>query len=147
MFLRILAVSLAAALAAAPASAAPDPLRLTDALVLPTPAGAPAASAHLTVRNVGRTDDQLISVSSPDAARVEIHRMDMAGGVMRMRPVLGGLAVPAGGVLELSPRAGLHLMLIAPKRRLSLGERTTLALVFAHAGRRVVEAPVGAPRP
>ena len=129
------------------AAAAPDPIRVRDAGVRPTPPGASTASAHLVVEDLGRADDQLVGVTSPEAARVEVHGMDMSGGVMRMRPVPGPLRVPAGGRLDLSPASGRHLMLIAPKRRLKAGDTVRLVLQFAHAGRRVVEAPVRADRP
>lgn len=139
---RLLAAVLLAVAAAAPALAAPDPIRVREASVLPTPPGAPTASAHLVIANVGRADDQLLGVTSPDAARVEVHGMDMSGGVMRMRPVPGPLRVPAGGVLDLSPASGRHLMLIGPRRPLRPGGAAHLVLQFAHAGRRVVDAPV-----
>ncbi len=138
---------LAAAGLAGRAVAAPDPIQVRDASVRPTPPGAPTASAHLVVADTGRSDDQLLSVTSPDARRVEVHTMDMTGGVMRMRPVPGPLRVPAGGVLDVSPAAGRHLMLIDPKRPLRPGDRVRLVLRFAHAGVRVVEAPVRADRP
>ena len=125
----------------------PDPIRVHDAGVRPTPPGAPTASAHLVVDGLGRADDRLVGLSSPDAARVEVHSMDMAGGVMRMRPVPGPLRVPAGGRLDLSPASGRHVMLVGPKRRLATGDTVRLVLQFARAGRRVVEAPVRADRP
>lgn len=129
------------------ALAAPDPIQVRDAAVRPTPPGASTASAHLRIADLGRAGEQLVGVSSPDAARVEVHVMDMTGGVMRMRPAPGPLRVPAGGVLDLSPASGRHLMLIAPKRPFRSGDRVRLVLQFAHAGRRTVEAPVQAERP
>ena len=138
---------LAAAALAGPALAAPDALHVRDAAVRPTPPGATTASARLAIADTGRADDQLLGVTSPDAARVEVHSMDMTGGVMRMRPVPGSLRVPAGGVLDLSPASGRHLMLIGPKRTLRPGDRVHLVLRFAHARPQVVEAPVRADRP
>ena len=134
-------------LAGGPAVAAPGPIQVRDAAVRPTPPGATTASAHLLIADTGRADDQLLAITSPDAARVEVHAMDMAGGVMRMRPLPGPLRIPAGGVLDLSPAGGRHLMLIGPKRPLRPGDRVHLVLRFAHAGARGVEAPVRADRP
>ena len=129
------------------AAVAPGPIRVRDAGVRPTPPGAATASGHLVVENLGRADDQLVGLASPDAAGVEVHSMDMSGGVMRMRPVPGPLRVPAGGRLDLSAASGRHLMLVSPRRRLAAGDTVRLVLQFAHAGRRVVDAPVGADRP
>ena len=141
------AILAAALLLAGAARATPETIRVRDAGVTPTPPGATTASAHLVIAYGGRADDQLLGVTSPDAARVEVHVMDMAGGIMRMRPLPGPLRVPAGGVLDLSPTSGRHLMLIAPRRPLRAGDRVHLVLRFAHAGARVVELPVRSPRP
>ena len=107
------------------------------------PPGAPTATAHLTVRNGTRATVRLLGASSPDFERVEVHAMDMAGGVMRMRPVTAPLEVKAGGVLALDGPSGLHLMLIGPRRPLAAGGRVRLALRFSPGGVRTVEAPVG----
>jgi copper(I)-binding protein len=48
---------------------------------------------------------------------------------MTMRPVEGGLEIPAGGAVELKP-GGLHLMLIGLKAPLSEGGNVPLTLVF-----------------
>ena len=134
------------AAAATSAVAAPDPIRVRDATVRAPPPGAPTASAHLVIADVG-ADDQLLGVTSPDAERVEVHSMDMTGGVMRMRPVPGPLRVPAGGVLDLSAASGRHLMLVGPRRPLHPGDHVRLVLRFARAGPHVVEAPVTGARP
>ena len=42
-------------------------------------------AAFLTIENRGKTDDALISASSPAASIVEIHTMRMEGDVMKMR--------------------------------------------------------------
>ncbi len=135
------------ALATAVGGAVPDSIQVRDATVRPTPPGASTASAHLRIGNTGRSDDQLLGVASPDMARVEVHAMDMTGGVMRMRPVPGPLRVPAGGELDLSPASGRHLMLVGPKRPLRPGDHVRLVLRFARAGARTVDAPVRADRP
>jgi len=51
-------------------------------------------------------------------------------GVMRMRPIEGGLEIPSGGAVELKP-SGMHLMLIGLKRPLVAGENVTVTLIFA----------------
>ena len=98
-----------------------------------TPAPGITAVGFLTVVNDGPAD-RLLSVEAPGAARVEIHEMSMAGGVMRMRALPGGLAVPAQGRLALEP-GGYHLMLIEPKQALAVGAEVPLTLVFEKAGR------------
>ena len=134
-------------LLAAAAAFTPTEIATSRAWVRPTPPGAPTAAAYVTVLNAGRKPDRLLSATSPDAARVELHRMDMAGGVMRMRSVTEGVEAPPGAPVSLQPGSGLHLMLIAPKRRLVAGDRVRLDLRFARAGAQSVVAPVQAQAP
>ncbi len=47
--------------------------------------------------------------------------MTMTDGVMRMREVTGGLAIPAGGSVELKP-GGLHIMFVDLKAGLKAGD-------------------------
>lgn len=55
------------------------------------------------LKNSGATPLVLTGASTPLAARVSLHRTSMAGGVMRMAPVNGGLTVPPGGGVTLAP--------------------------------------------
>ncbi|GHD04009.1 copper chaperone PCu(A)C [Novosphingobium pokkalii] len=98
-----------------------------------TAPGQSVGGGFLTVTNRGKTDDRLIAVTSPVAAQVQLHTMTMDGGVMRMREVTGGLAVPAGGTLELKP-GGYHIMFIGLKKSLKAGERVPATLTFQRAG-------------
>jgi copper(I)-binding protein len=109
-----------------------------------TRATAPSAKnggAFMTVRNAGPADDRLVAAASPAAARAELHTHTMTDGVMRMRPVAGGIAVPAGGVTELKP-GGLHVMLLGLAAPLAEGTTIPVTLTFEHAGRLTVEVPV-----
>jgi copper(I)-binding protein len=130
------AVALVATMAVATAATAD--LRVLAAHAPATPAAATSAAAYLTVHNVGATGDQLLRVSTPLAAQVQMHRSQLDGGVMRMRPV-ASLEVPIGGSIEMST-GGTHLMLIGLKRPLQAGEQFPLRLEFARAG--VLEAIV-----
>ena len=56
----------------------------------------------------------------------------MTGGVMRMRPVAGGLVVAPGQTVKLEP-GGYHVMLIGLKRPLKAGEPITATLTFQNA--------------
>lgn len=93
----------------------PETMVVQDATVrLPAVAGRPGA-AYFTL-NGGPTDDRLMSVSTPMAVRTELHDMTMAGGVMRMSPIEGGVPLPAGGKIVFES-GGKHVMLydISPK--------------------------------
>ncbi len=130
----LLAAALAAcALPACAKDVVAGPLKLTHPWSRPTPPGAPTGVGYLVIANAAATGDRLVSAASPAASRTEVHEMSMDGGVMRMRPVTGGLAVPAGGRVELKP-GGYHLMLIGLKAALIEGAEVPVTLTFEKAG-------------
>jgi copper(I)-binding protein len=106
--------------------------------------GAPAGAGYLTITNTGPSDDRLVGGSSPVSARLEIHEMSMSGGVMKMRPVTGGLVIPSGQTVTLRP-GGYHIMLIGLKSPLRLDDRFTATLQFQKAGPVRVEFHVQTP--
>ena len=79
---------------------------------------------------------RLISVSTPAAASVELHRMTMDNGVMKMREV-NDLTLPAGQVVDLG-EAGLHLMLIGLKSALKEGGTVPLTLKIQLADKKII---------
>ena len=84
---------------------------------------------YLTLANVGAKPIKLVAVESPAAGSVTIHQSSMAGGVMSMRPVTGGLTIAPGGKVEFAP-GGYHLMLMGLTRAQALGRKIPLTLVF-----------------
>jgi copper(I)-binding protein/uncharacterized protein YcnI len=111
--------------------------------IAPPPQGAPTAAGYLTIRNGGAEADALVGASTPSAEKLELHSMTMTGGVMRMRPITSGLAIPAGKIVVIGPNAGYHLMLIRPNRVLKPGDRVPATLRFAKAGAIPVTFVVG----
>lgn len=97
-----------------------------------TPPNAPVAGGYVTLRNAGVADDRLVSITSPAAARVEMHEMRMDGASMQMRALPEGVAVRAGETLEFKP-GGSHLMFIGPTRTLRAGEQVEVTLRYAKA--------------
>jgi copper(I)-binding protein len=110
------------------------------------PSGAATAAGYVTLINHGASADRLTGGRTSVAASLEAHQMSMAGGVMRMRPIVGGLPIGAGAAVELSP-SGTHLMLIGLKRPLKSGEHVKATLDFARAGAVVVDFVVSASGP
>ncbi len=134
----------ATAPAAAPAPATEPPaaaaaetrigaLLIVDASSRETPLAGGTAPGFLTIRNTGGEDDRLLAASSPAVASVEIHEMSMADGQMTMRALPEGLAIPAGGEVQLAP-GGLHLMLIGVREPLAAGQTLPVELRFEKAG-------------
>ena len=68
----------------------------------------------------------LTGAQSSVAGTVQLHRMSMQQGVMRMQQV-AGIRLPAGQVVHLAP-GGLHIMLIHLKQPLHSGDSVPLVL-------------------
>jgi hypothetical protein len=75
----------------------------------------------------------LVGAPTYVAAVVELHATRVEDGVVRMRPLEGGIAIAAGGMVELRP-GGLHLMLMGQTRDLNPGDRFDVLLRFDVAG-------------
>ncbi len=98
-----------------------------------TPTGAKVASGYLTIANKGTTPDRLLGGSSDAAAKVDVHEMASNGGVMTMRALDDGLALPPGATVTLAP-GGYHLMLNDLKKPLKQGDGMPVTLKFEKAG-------------
>jgi len=107
------------------------------------PVGATVAGGYLTVTNHGASPDRLLSVASDISAKAELHEMAVKDGVMTMRPIEGGLEIPAGGSVELKP-GSYHLMFMGLKELPKQGEKFPATLTFEKAGTVKVEFAVEA---
>jgi copper(I)-binding protein len=103
------------------------------------PQGARVAAGYVVIRNHGAAADRLLSVSSAISGKSEIHEMAVnAEGVMTMRPVAGGVEIPADGEFALKP-GGFHIMFMELTERPKGGEKFTGTLIFEKAGKVDVE--------
>lgn len=116
-------------------------LEIGGAFVLETVPAARSGGGYLTIANTGAADDLLVSATTDAAAVTELHQMRMDGEVMLMRPVDGGIPVPAGETVTLAP-GGLHLMFIDLAAPFTAGETVTVTLGFEVAGEVEIELPV-----
>lgn len=114
-----------------------------------TPKGAAAGAGYMTLTNTGTAPDRVSCVSDDASAQCQIHTMTMEGGVMKMRPVEGGLEIKPGESVALKPGSN-HMMFLSLKHPLEQGATVKATLKFDHAGTIDVEYPVlaiGAPAP
>lgn len=108
-----------------------------------TPAGAMTGAVYMTLANKAKDADRLTAASSDVAAKVQIHEMAVVNGIMQMRQLVNGLAIPAGGSVTLKP-GSYHVMLIGLKKQLVAGQTLPLTLTFAKAGNISVTVPIQA---
>ena len=121
-------------------------LTLDHPYATPSLAGSSIGAAYFRhIRNRGGQPDRLVGAGTPVAARVELHRMTLDNGVMRMREV-AFIELPPKSDTPLRHGGACHLMLIDLKRPLKDGERFDLTLQFERAGARTVQVWVQSPR-
>ena len=80
-------------------------LKISSPWVRATPKGAPVGGGYMIISNGGDTSDRLIDGTSDASNRFEIHEMRMDNGVMKMRPIAGGIEIKPGQTIELSQAA------------------------------------------
>jgi periplasmic copper chaperone A len=140
-----LALALALALSAAPAVAqefkAGD-ITIDNPWSRATPKGAEVGAGYLTIHNNGAAPDRLTG-GTAEFGNVEVHEMSTVDGVMKMRELKDGLAIPAHGAVTLAPN-GYHLMFTGLKQPLIKGAVAKATLTFEHAGPIPVEFAVRA---
>ena len=99
-------------------------------------------AAFFEIMNHGDQDDRLIAARSDVAKKVELHtHIKDDGGVMKMRPIEGGIAIPAGGSHALE-RGGDHVMFMGLTRKVQDGDMITVTLIFEKAGEVTLDIPV-----
>lgn len=105
-------------------------VEVKDAWIRTSVQGQMSTGAFMKI--TARENMKLVSVSTPVAGVAEVHEMKMEGDVMKMRAVKGGLDLPAGKTVELSP-GGYHLMVMDLKAALPKGSTVPFTLVFKDA--------------
>jgi copper(I)-binding protein len=109
-------------------------LVISQAWARATPGGAKVGGGYLTIENKGAAPDKLIGGSTDAAAKLEVHQMSMANGVMKMHPVEGGLVIEPGKTVKLAP-GGYHLMMTDLKHPFKQGDKVPVTLDFEKAGK------------
>ena len=99
------------------------------------------SAAYFKINNTGEAAAELVGLSADIAEAVELHEVQMKDNVMNMRPVAGGLPIPAGAEVVLAP-GGYHVMLINLNQDLAVGETYSLTLQFATGGETAVNVEI-----
>jgi copper(I)-binding protein len=127
-------------LAAAPAWA--QDIGVHDPYALSAVPSAPTAAAYMLIHNHGSEPDRLVGARSPAAEAIELHTSEEdENGVVRMRPVEGGLELRADSVLLLN-RGGPHLMMTGLTGPLEDRAVIPMTLIFETAGEITIDVPV-----
>jgi hypothetical protein len=99
-------------------------------------------AAYMVIENKGTSTRSVVSASSPDITKIEMHEMKMTSGKSNAKDGMPGMAgmsgmmtmspvakidVPARGKATLAPN-GLHLMLFGLKSKLAEGGKVSITL-------------------
>ena len=106
-----------------------------------TVAGMSMGGVFLNLENDSAREDALIGGQSPISDKVEVHTHINDNGVMRMRELAGGLALPKGQTVTLKP-GSYHIMLMGLKAPLKAGDTFPLTLKFKHAPAKTIQVTV-----
>ena len=132
-FLGLIALALVAGCSAQGATPVGAVVQVKNAWIRTPPPGAPTAAAYASITNRAIASDRLTGAYTSAAASVGLHESTKQGGIMRMRPLAGGLAIGSSATITLAPN-GRHLMLTGLKRALSAGQHVRIVLQFQRAG-------------
>ncbi|HZX28997.1 MAG TPA: copper chaperone PCu(A)C [Telluria sp.] len=128
---QLLRAALAATLALAAAGASAQ-VTIKNAWIRATVPVQKATGAFMQITSA--QDARLVAVTTPVAGLVELHQMDMKGGMMNMRHV-ESIDLPAGKPVELAS-GGYHVMLLELKRQMKAGDTVPLTLVVENKDRK-----------
>jgi copper(I)-binding protein len=125
---------------ASPSQAAHAP-KISDAWARATVPGQPVAAAYMKIDSAVAAT--LTHVETDVAKQVQVHNMQIEGGVMKMREH-GQLEIPAGKTVTLAP-GGLHLMLLGLKQPLKAGDSIQMQLTFVDANKKKTTSAINVP--
>ncbi|MCG8491668.1 MAG: copper chaperone PCu(A)C [Sneathiellales bacterium] len=108
-------------------------IMVDDAWTRARTASAKVAGAFMTLKNMTKEDDRLVSASSPISSRTEIHTTKMDDGVMKMIRLNDGIEVKSGATVQLKP-GSYHVMFMGLKEQLSEGKQFPVTLTFEKSG-------------
>lgn len=101
-----------------------------------------SGAAFMTILNDSEHDCTLSAITSPAANKVELHTSkENADGMMEMKPIEGGITIPARGTHALA-RGGDHVMLMDVVTPLQQGDEVALQLDFGECGKVDVVLPL-----
>ena len=113
---------------------------IRDGWVQEGPPSQTITAAYMTIENHTGAEISLRAASTEVAQTVELHKMELVGGMMKMRRV-ETIDILAGGTAELKP-GGFHLMVIGLKKELKEGDKVTITLEFSNGLRKTITIPV-----
>jgi periplasmic copper chaperone A len=119
---------------------ATENITISDIWISEAPPTVSVLAAYAKIKNNSSVTQTLITVTSPNFSKVELHLSKVVNDMATMEKQ-DTLIIPAESSIELSPGA-YHLMLFNPKTPLKAGDKTSINFTFADGISSTVEAIV-----
>ena len=103
-------------------------LMVSNAWIPEAPPVTQVMAGFMTIKNSSNKAAEIVSISSKDFGRIEMHLSKEENGIARMLPQ-SKLTIPAHGKLTLE-HGSYHLMLYKPQRRLKDGDTAELLITL-----------------
>lgn len=100
-------------------------LSIEDAWIAEAPPMSKVMAGYLKIHNLAKCEREIISVTSPDFAKIEIHRTVHENGLAKMQHQKS-LVLDGNETLVLEP-GGYHLMLFRPVKRLQADDSSNFS--------------------
>ncbi|MBC8414166.1 copper chaperone PCu(A)C [bacterium] len=110
-----------------------EAITVSDAWIKQGHANAGTLAGYMTISNNSGKEVVLREISGDHFEKIEIHRIEMQGDLMKMIP-LDGLMIPAGESVHLQPGI-IHLMMIGPVNLPQRGGTVDVVLHFDNGSR------------
>jgi copper(I)-binding protein len=108
-------------------------IQVSDPWARSTPGGSKTGAVYIrSISNSGNKKDSLISLASPVAEKVQLHRSTVKNNIAKMRHVKV-MNINSGEVVSLKP-GGYHIMLMGLKIKLKEGDVFPLFIEFKDVG-------------
>ncbi len=118
-----------------------DAVSLSNCAIQETIPGAKATGAFLTIHKTdGDTALSIVGAKAPEITdHVELHEMVMKDGVMKMQQIPAYELKKGDNVFK---KGGYHVMLMSLQKKLTVGEKYPITLVFSDGSEKTCEANV-----
>ena len=106
--------------------------------IFETMPGSKVAAGYLTITNTDVKSEFLVGGETTFSNKMEIHRMEMEEGIMKMKSLKNGLEIPPKKSIKLEPK-NYHIMFMGLNKKLIKNTKEKVLLVFKKTGEIIVD--------
>lgn len=115
-------------------------IMIENAWIRPAPPSAPSMAGYFLINNTSESTINIVDAESPLFDMAMIHETVIEDGIASMQH-MDGLVIKAGESAQLAPM-GVHLMLMRPEQKISVGTKVPITLTLESGEELEIEIPV-----